>query len=92
MPNAEAPLVSADLYFRGFSRMTRETDGGPLIFLHDDVGTAPRWADMAGLYTRFGPVGELLAAADDRYVVMKAGDAVRLSFEHPTTGREVTFE
>ena len=33
---------------------------------------------MAGLYTRFGDVRELLTAADDRYVVMKGGDAVRL--------------
>ena len=76
-----APLASADLFFRGFSRMTRETDGGPQVFVHDDAETAPRWADMAGLYTRFGTVEELLSAADDRYVVMKAGDAVRLSFD-----------
>jgi hypothetical protein len=76
-----APLVSANLYFRGFSRMTRETPGGPQIFVHDDVETGPRWADMAGLYTRFGDVRDLLQAADDRYVVMKGGDAVRLEFD-----------
>ena len=76
-----APLVSADLFFRGFSRMTRETPGGPQVFVHDEVETAPRWADMAGLYTRFGDVRDLLQAADDRYVVMKGGDAVRLEFD-----------
>jgi tetratricopeptide (TPR) repeat protein len=75
------PLLSADLFFRGFSRMTRESDGGPQVFVHDEVETAPRWADMAGLYTRLGPVRELLAAADDRYVIMKGGDAVRLAFD-----------
>jgi len=75
-----APLVSADLFFRGFSRMTRESDGGPQVFVHDETDSSPRWADMAGLYTRFGPVRDLLTAADDRYVVMKGGDAVRLAF------------
>ena len=62
------PLSTADLFFRGFSRMTRESEDGPQVFVHDDVVTAPRWADMAGLYTRFGDVKELLRAADDRYV------------------------
>jgi hypothetical protein len=76
-----APLLSAELSFRGFSRMVRETDGGPQVFLHDDVDRAPRWADMAGLYTRLGPVRDLLAAADDRFVVMKGGDSVRLAFD-----------
>jgi hypothetical protein len=75
------PLVSAELFFRGFSRMVREAADGPQVFLHDDVSRAPRWADMAGLYTRFGDVRELLTAADDRYVVMKGGDAVRLAFD-----------
>lgn len=76
-----APLVSANLFFRGFSGRTRESPGGPQVFVHDDVETAPRWADMTGLYTRFGDVRDLLTAADDRYVVMKGGDAVRMEFD-----------
>jgi len=75
------PLSSAQLSFRGFSRMRREFEDGPQVFVHDDVSREPRWADMAGLYTRFGDVRELLTAADDRYVVMKGGDAVRLAFD-----------
>ena len=76
-----APLVSAELFFRGFSRMTRESEEGPQVFVHDEVDSAPRWADMAGLYTRYGPVRDLLTSADDRYVVLKGGDAVRLAFD-----------
>lgn len=75
------PLSSAELSFRGFSRTRRESPDGPQIFVHDDVSKDPRWADMAGLYTRFGDVGELLQSADDRYVIMKGGDAVRLRFD-----------
>jgi hypothetical protein len=36
---------------------------------------------MAGLYTRLGDVRDLLPAADDRFVVMKSGDCVRLEFD-----------
>ena len=75
------PLSSAELFFRGFSRMRRESPDGPQVFVHDDVSREPRWADMSGLYTRFGDVRELLATADDRYVVLKGGDAVRLRFD-----------
>jgi hypothetical protein len=75
------PLSSAELFDRGFSRMTREGPEAPQVFVHDDVSPGPRWADMAGLYTRFGDVRELLTEADDRYVVMKGGDAVRLEFD-----------
>jgi len=81
MRRTALPLSSAELSFRGFSRMRRESPDGPQVFVHDDVSRQPRWADMAGLYTRFGDVRELLAAADDRYVVMKGGDAVRLRFD-----------
>ncbi|MDQ2980425.1 MAG: VCBS repeat-containing protein, partial [Acidobacteriota bacterium] len=77
----EVPLARAELSYRGFSRMTRETPDGPQIFVHDDVERAPRWADMTGLYTGFGDVRELLTAADDRCVVLKGGDSIRLEFE-----------
>jgi hypothetical protein len=81
MRRTTIPLTSAELFFRGFSRVRREFPDGPQVFVHDDVSKDPRWADMLGLYTRWGDVGELLAAADDRYVVMKGGDAVRLRFD-----------
>ena len=81
---APAPLLSARLAFRGFSRMRRESPDGPHVFLHDDVETAPRWADLAGFYTRYGDVRDLLGAADDRYVVLKGGDAIHLEFDAST--------
>jgi hypothetical protein len=43
-------------------------------------GTAQRWRDLEGFYTRFGDVRELLAGVDDRYVIMNAGDEIRLAF------------
>ena len=44
------------------------------------AGTAPRWRDLEGYYTRFGDVRELLPSVDDRYVIMNAGDELRLRF------------
>jgi tetratricopeptide (TPR) repeat protein len=75
------PLESAELFDRGFSRMTREGPEAPQVFIHDEVVRGPQWADMTGFYTRFGDVRDLLTSADDRYVVMKGGDAVRLEFD-----------
>ena len=43
-------------------------------------GTEPRWLDLEGYYTRFGDVRELLRAVDDRYVIMNAGDELRMRF------------
>jgi hypothetical protein len=44
------------------------------------AGTAPRWFDLEGYYTRFGDVRELLRGVDDRYVIMNAGDELALRF------------
>ena len=47
------------------------------------AGTAPRWRDLVGFYTRYGDVRELLLRTDDRYVIMNAGDEMRLLFKAP---------
>ena len=43
----------------------------------------PRWRDLVGYHTRFGDVRELLADVEDRYVIMNAGDELRLRFAAP---------
>ena len=71
-----------ELFFRGFSRMTRELGDGPQVFVHDDVSTRAPLGRHGRASTRAsGDVRALLTAADDRYVVMKGGDAVRLTFD-----------
>src|SRR5581483_9224925 len=56
----------------------------PEIPLYDRLANvAPRWRDLTGYYTRFGDVRELVAAVDDRYVIMNAGDELRLAFPTP---------
>jgi hypothetical protein len=41
------------------------------------------WRDLIGYYTRFGDVRELLMRADDRYVIMNAGDEMSFRFAAP---------
>ncbi len=48
-----------------------------------------RWRDLVGYHTRFGNVNALLSEVDDRYVIMNAGDEMRLRFAEqpaPETG------
>ena len=84
--SAVAPRITAleparaDLHYRGFSRLVRESASAPHLFDYADVSTLPRFRDLRGLYTRFGRVDELLAAADDLYVVMNAGDELTVRF------------
>ena len=78
-----SPVV-ADLHYRGFSEIHQANISSPEIPDYDHIaGTAQRWRDLEGYYTRFGDVRELLANTDDRYVIMNAGDELSLHFAVP---------
>jgi tetratricopeptide (TPR) repeat protein len=75
------PATVADLAFRGYSHTTSPRGESPETPSYARVAnTTPRWRDLEGYYTRFGDVRELIAGVDDRYVIMNAGDELRLSF------------
>ena len=75
-----APSV-AELRYRGFSKTNHERRDLPETPRYDAIANvAQRWRDLSGYYTRFGDVRELLSTVDDRYVIMNAGDELRLSF------------
>lgn len=74
--------VTADLHYRGYSRMYRKGGRyGPHWFAYDDVATEPRWEAIAGAFTRYGDVRPLLDAADDMYVIMAPGDEATVAFD-----------
>ncbi len=71
----------AELGYRGFSETTSARGEAPETPEYDRIAnTAQRWRDLEGYHTRFGDVKELLASVDDRYVIMNAGDEMRLLF------------
>lgn len=72
----------AELAFRGFSRNVVDARRlQPERFFYEPVSTTAPWNPTPGLYTRYGPVAELLAGADDRMVIFGSGDELRLSFD-----------
>jgi tetratricopeptide (TPR) repeat protein len=73
-------LRTADLRFRGYSVTDQKDASTPERPRYVLEGVAPRWRDLEGFHTRFGDVRELLLAIDDRYVIMNAGDELRLRF------------
>jgi hypothetical protein len=74
--------VSADLHFRGFSRMYRKGGRyGPYWFAYDEVAKESPWRPIEGDFTRFGDVLALLRNADDMYVIMGPGDEATIQFD-----------
>jgi len=81
-------LTTANLHYRGFSAIHQANPSSPEIPDYNHLaGTAPRWSDLTGYYTRYGDVRELLANTDDRYVIMNAGDELSLRFPEPAPPR-----
>ena len=72
---------AADLRYRGFSGTVSPRGNAPETPEYDSiVSVSPRWRDLTGYHTRFGDVRELVERVDDRYVIMNAGDELRLQF------------
>jgi hypothetical protein len=71
---------AAELRYRGYSVTAQQDPGTPERPRYLLEGTAPRWRDLEGYHTRFGDVRPLLLQVDDRYVIMNAGDELRLRF------------
>ena len=93
-PDAELRMTrltpeTADLRARGYSATshwpTRQAGrSSPEVPDYDRVvSTAPQWLDLAGRYTRFGDIRELLAEVDDRYAILNAGDEMAFRFRVP---------
>ncbi len=87
--NARAPkttltdlnATSADLHFRGFSRVVIDAERKqPERFVYSDVRSLSNWNPTPGLYTRYGDVTPLLHTPDDRMVIMGSGDEVTIEY------------
>ncbi len=77
-------LITADLHYRGYSARLSRLHNGPERYDYDHVITQPLWSPMAGNYTRYGDVTELLQATDDHLVVLGSGDEMTLRFAELT--------
>jgi tetratricopeptide (TPR) repeat protein len=74
----------ADLHYRGYSVINKPDASSPEVPDYNRIASSKQiWRDLIGYYTRFGDVRELLREADDRYVIMNAGDEMTLRFAVP---------
>jgi hypothetical protein len=74
--------ISADLHFRGFSRMYRKGGRyGPYWFAYDDLSKDSPWRPIEGAFTRFGDILPLLKSPDDMYAIMGPGDEATIQFD-----------
>ncbi len=82
-PRLVARLLPAEsrLRRRGFSAPLRRAPNAPHSFDYSRVTSDSPWLPFPGRYTRYGEVGELLAAADDRSVILASGDELALRFD-----------
>jgi hypothetical protein len=71
----------ADLHYRGYSVINQANASSPETPDYNRLSSSKQiWRDLIGYYTRFGDVRELLLRADDRYVIMNAGDEMSFRF------------
>ncbi len=71
----------AELRYRGFSALERRAPNAPHHYDYARVSAESPWLPFPGRYTRYGDVGELLAAVDDRSVILGPGDEMALEFD-----------
>ena len=81
-------MKKADLRFRGYSVTEQKDASTPERPRYVIGGVAARWRDLEGFHTRFGDVRELLQTVDDRYMIMNAGDELRLAFPEAPPPRD----
>ncbi|QDU00060.1 CRTAC1 family protein [Gimesia aquarii] len=74
------PLESATLKYRGFSTPINHPGNGPERYDYESLSSDIQWPPMQGGFTRYGDVKTLVESADNRLVIMGAGDEMRLRF------------
>jgi tetratricopeptide (TPR) repeat protein len=79
----KAPLRAAVLREHGYSAIVGDRSRHEQRYAFDAAAPDDAFPRAVGRTTRFGPVDELLARHDDRFVVIVAGDRVDLDFEAP---------
>src|SRR2546427_199046 len=78
--------MTADLHYRGFSRLYRKGGRyGPESAAYDAVSRESPWEPIVGDFTRYGDVLPLVHAPDDMYIIMAPGDEATLTFDASAT-------
>jgi tetratricopeptide (TPR) repeat protein len=77
---SELPPSRAELRFLGYPAPFNPDGRRPSLYTYDEILPEELWEAHEGFYTRYGDVGPLVEAVDDRYVIARHGDELRLGF------------
>ncbi len=78
----EVNLTKADLRSRGIVEMVQASASAPELPVYQRlIARGQYWRDLVGYHTRPGDIRELIAAVDDRYAILTAGDEVITQFD-----------
>jgi tetratricopeptide (TPR) repeat protein len=77
---SELPPSRAELRFLGYPAPFNPDGRRPSLYTYDEILPQELWGAHQGFYTRYGDVGPLVEAVDDRYVIARHGDELRLGF------------
>ena len=88
--------ASAEFRFAGYPEPHRPLGRPPTEYRYETRTARDIWGAHEGEYTRYGDVLPLLGAIDDRYVIARHGDELRLLFDArelppPAPGARRTF-
>ncbi len=73
---------SADLHWRGFSKMSRSDESHPMTPDYDEVSSVPPWTHTPeGWCTAYGDVIELISGTDNKLALLNGGDELTLRFD-----------
>ena len=78
---SEVPLADARLEFRGYPQVVEGNPKNDIYYIYENVSATGPYTRQTGYYTRYGDVKELVAAADNKYVIFGSGDEVAVNFD-----------
>jgi Tfp pilus assembly protein PilF len=73
--------AEAELRYVGIAREVSPDGRFPLVYDYQQTDVDVPFRSLSGAYTRYGPVRELLAEADDLFVLVATGDEIAASFD-----------
>jgi hypothetical protein len=71
----------AELRHLGYPREYSPDGNDPTVYDYHRIDHGVPFKNMAGSFTRFGDVRELLKAADDQFVIMARGEEIAIEFD-----------
>ncbi len=75
------PVERAELRFHGFPEVHKPDGKEPREYIWEKASPESPWKVHVGAYTRFGDVTPLLQESNDKFVITRSGDEVKIAYD-----------